>query len=142
LNNSAPSFWWREDDLHVLDFAFTGGVMYALADNIIYEFDDPSGADFEWYATTEIFNNGYLGNTITKKVKVEAKLEEGAAIDVYMKTQDDFELIDTYNYYSANRIVYKTYRVDRAERFQFKFVGRGQGKILSFARETITGSDV
>lgn len=144
-NNSAPSSWYKEDNLHVIDFAYTEGFLYALtASNQILKFNDSSSEEeITWEAETEEFNNNYLGNVSTYKIKIEALLSEGSEIDVYLKVSGgEYEFLDTCYYEKQSPHNYKIYMLPaRSESFQVKFAGRGNAQVLSLVREVSVSTD-
>lgn len=143
LLGSVYSPWYVEDDLQVIDFANSNGVLYALtADNKIIRFNDNSdGEVVEWYAETEKMDYDYMGHTISLKLKIEAELEKDAVIKVYINPDNrGYQLKDVY--ISDGLKHYSTIiEPERANYFQIKIEGKGNAKIMSIAREFIVGMD-
>jgi hypothetical protein len=134
--------WYLEDDLNVLDFAIINNTLYALAsDNKIYKF----GAGTEivsWEAETDRFTERYLGMKATSKIKIEAELEYGSKVSVYIRNDDsNYRPLSSftqtgYGYFAA-------YELPRdAFWFQLKLTGIGPCKIYSINREIIVRSDI
>jgi hypothetical protein len=145
LFGSGNSPWYVEDDIQVIDFARVNEVLYALtADGRILKFNDDSDNEVvQWYAETEKFDYNYLGNTISLKVKIEAELEAGASIRIYIRTGEGlYQLKDTYVYDEPRHKYYTTViEPERAESFQIKIEGEGKAKVLSVVRDFLIGSD-
>jgi hypothetical protein len=145
LLGSGNSPWYVEDDIQVIDFARVNEVLYALtADGRILKFNDDSDNEVvQWYAETEKFDYNYLGNTISLKVKIEAELEAGASIRIYIRTGEGlYQLKDTYVYDEPRHKYYTTViEPERAESFQIKIEGEGKAKVLSVVRDFLIGSD-
>lgn len=145
LLGSEYSPWYLEDDLHVIDFANSNGVLYALTtDNKIIRFNDNSDNEVvEWYAETDQINYDYLGNTISLKLKIEAELEEGSSIRVYIRPENGiYELKDSYVCDKPGRTYHTTIiKPERTSYFQIKIEGTGRAKVHSIVREFLIGSD-
>lgn len=134
--------WNQEDtDLHIYDFAVVNNKLYAITATKIYKFD--SGTEVvTWEAETDRLSEQYLGMKAAGKIKVEAELESGSSLLVYIRTDSsDYRLVGTfatlgYNFFAA----YELPR--RAFWFQIKLVGTGPCKVYSVNREIIVDSDV
>lgn len=143
LLGSAYSPWYVEDDLQVIDFARYNDILYALtADNKILKFNDSSdGEVVEWYAETEKMDYDYMGHTISLKLKLEAELEKGAVLKVYINPDDKgYELKEVY-VSKGLRHLSIIITPERANYFQIKIEGKGNAKVMSIAREFIVGTD-
>lgn len=143
LLGSEYSPWYIEDDLQVIDFANSNGVLYALtADNKIIRFNDNSSNEVvEWYAETEKMDYDYMGHTISLKLKIEAELEQNAVIKIYIRSDNKgYELKDTY-VSDGLRHFSTIIEPERTNYFQIKIEGKGNAKIMSITREFIVGMD-
>jgi outer membrane protein assembly factor BamB len=133
--------WSREDSLQVTDFTLMDGYLYALAsDNKIYKFN--SGTEtIIWYFETEKLTNDYLGQKGTAEIKIEADLEEGTIMKVYLSLDDrDYSLVNTviktgHAYHKACVIPEDAYY------FKIKTYITGDGKVYSASRDIVIGAD-
>ena len=145
LSMESPSAWYREDNLQVKDFAYTGGVLYALTgDNKIIKFNSGSES-ISCEVETEEFDFDYMGQTITNKIKVEAKLNSGASMTVYLKVDGgSYVQVDTFSYASPAAVKYykSEFEPNRGERFQIKITWTGYVELMGIVRTVIVGSDV
>jgi membrane-bound inhibitor of C-type lysozyme len=134
-------WWYREDDLQVIDFTMMDGSLYALAsDNKIYRFDYGT-ENFTWWAETDRFTCSYQGHKGVAKVKIETELEANASLKVYLKLDDgSYSLVDVI---SATGYRYtKTYLIPQyAFCYQVKIEGKGIAKVYSLTTEVIVAAD-
>ena len=136
------NLWHVEDDLNVLDFTLMDGSLYALAsDNKIYRFNYGTEV-FSWEGYTDRLTEEYMGKKATSKIKVEAEIETGGSIAVWLSIDGG-----TYTLASMlNTVGYRFFKLDfipqDAFYFQIKFVGTGIAKIYSITRELIISSDM
>lgn len=146
LMGGEASAWYQEDNLQIIDFALSAGFLYALAsDGKLYKFS--SGTEVvDWEAETDYLNMGYLGQTITPQVKIEAEfLEAGSTLDVWLKPgAGAYMKIGTYPAPALPGPRYlNTYILPmRTDQIQLKFVGHGKVRLYSVVREVLVGSDV
>jgi hypothetical protein len=134
--------WHREDSLNVIDFAYCGGYMYALAsDNKIWKFN--SGTEVPaWYVESDRFTQKYLGRKATRDIKTELELETGSTVYIYTSIDGGaYSLKDT-----ITTVGYRyslTYAIpEDAFYMQIKIAGTGPAKIYSITRNIIVGSDL
>jgi hypothetical protein len=134
-------FWLREDDLQVTDFALLSGYLYALAsDNIIYKFN--SGSDtVSWYATTKEFTENVANKKGHGDLYFRVDLESSSSLKIYVRINNgSFTLVKSYS--SSDLSSFKVMLpIKRADHFQVKFMGTGEGKIYEMHRKFYVGSE-
>lgn len=121
--------WMPEDDLDVVSFTTLNQKVYAL-DSIgrILRFNDGE-EEIVWSAETKTWDDGLFENKRVKNVKLALKMENGSVASIYSKC-DDGEWVLEKTIENDNNSTYLTARaivnVNRARRFQLKFVGTGK----------------
>lgn len=133
--------WFREDGLHVIQFAKQNGVLYALtADGDILKFG--SGDEIvSWSGITEIFTEETQFKKGHNELFFRVELEPGSLISIYVKYGDgDFALVKTYDTpgYTAFTI---PLRITRADHFQVKIEGAGRAVVHQMIRNFYVGSE-
>jgi len=134
-------YWYREDSLHVVDFARLDDDLFALADNKIYKFN--SGTEVvSWEIESENFNEWYMGIKVNLSVTIMAELETGSSLSVYCS-------IDGGAYALKNTTTttgFRSYEIrivpQRCHSFKIKLVGTGKVKVFGFGRDVLLGSKV
>lgn len=133
--------WMQEDNLSVKDFALLDGFVYALSDNKIYKFN--SGNErVSWEAITKEYTEEINNKKGHSELMFRVDLEAGSALQVYVRVDNgSFSLVKSYstNNLSSFRVVVP---VRRADHFQIKLVGIGEGKIHQMTRKFNVGSEV
>ena len=144
--NTNSGLWIREDDLHVLDFAFVGDSFYALdADGILW---DLAGVDGEqetvlpWVAQTGILYYQMPNKKYTARYDVMLSAPDGSEVSAY--TQYDSNGIWRYHgtirFKGINSITFPI-RPRRCNHMELRLEGKGDVKLFSIARILEGGSD-
>lgn len=132
-------YWYREDNLNVVDFVQFDDNLYALSNNAIYKFN--SGNEVvQWEVESERFTDWYMGKKINKKVKIMAELEPKSTLYVYCKIDDGSYALVTSIMSSGFKIYEIPIMPRRGNTFKIKLAGSGRVKIYGFTREVILGS--
>lgn len=134
--------WYREDDLHVIDFARLGNDLYALAaDNIIYKFNSGDESP-SWEIESERFTEWHMGMKANLSVRVMVELEAGAVVDVHCSTDDGpyvlWKIITATGFMSYEMNV----KPERCHSLKIKLVGGGYAKVYGWGREVYAGSTI
>lgn len=134
--------WFQEDGLNAKDFTTLDGFVYALAsDNKIYKFN--SGDEkVSWEAVTKEFTEEIGEKKGYSELLFRVDLESGSNLLIYVKTDNgSYTLVKSYS--AAEMSSFKAMiPIKRADRFQVKIVGKGEGKVYQMQRKFHIGSDV
>lgn len=125
--------WMPEDDLDVVGFTSLNQKVYALDSMgriLMFNFGDE---EVVWSAETKTWDDGLFENKRVKSIRLSLKMESGSVASIYSKC-DDGEWMLEKTIENENDVTYLYTKaianVNRARRFQLKFVGTG--KILIY----------
>jgi hypothetical protein len=127
--------WVQEDNLNVVDFAYFGGYLHALAsDNKVWKF----GAGTEkvsWSATTKEFNEQVDNKKGYSDLFLRCDLTTGSSLNVYVKQDNgSFTLVKSHSVSNMSTVRIPL-KVEDCDRFQIKIEGSGQSTVYQMVRE-------
>jgi hypothetical protein len=137
--------WMPEDDLNIVGMTSLNHTVYALdSTGKIWAFNSGTEA-VEWSAETKVFDDNYYGKKKIKNIKLRLKMSSGTSVTIYSRRNDGLWSEEHTVYNAINEDLYKMVRkvinLNRAERYQLKFVGTGDVLIYG-EREFDIGSHV
>jgi len=135
------NIWRQEDTLQVKDFAYLDGYLYALAnDNKIYKFNSGSET-VTWTAITKEFTEKINNKKGHSQLNFRVDLEANSNLKVYVRVDNgSWTLKETYT--TTDLQSFKVpLKIERADHFQIKVIGEGDGKVHQMTRKFYTGSD-
>ena len=134
------NLWHIEDDLHVMDFTYFEGKLYALtSDGSILKFD--SGTErVEWEFETQDYTFDIPNSKSVRRLFIRAEMQPYTELDVYLRANNE-EYIRVANYSARDMTLFDfKVRVKKCDSFSLKFVGRGNVKILDIHGEVTVGT--
>lgn len=141
--------WHREDESHVLDWGWNGGLYRLDADGKMWFTggEPPEGAqaegDIESFAEFADFTEGSPNVKGTGKLLLRLELEEGARLTVAMQFDSDGVWREVKTLYAQRkRSVYLPIIPRRSDHFRIRLSGRGAWRLHSMTRESYTGSEL
>jgi hypothetical protein len=141
--------WYKEDSLQVLDFAVLNDYIYALTGSgtskslyALNKINTSSPENISWEFELSRLTEEYMGMKGTSKIKVEAELESGSTLSVYVRNDGgSYRLLNTFN--TSGYQYLKVHELPQnAFWFQIKIAGTGDCKIYSITRQIIVNSDI
>ena len=134
------NLWHIEDDLHIMDFTYFEGKLYALtSDGSILKFD--SGTErVEWEFETQDYTFDTPNTKSVRRLFIRAELEPYTELDVYLRANNE-EYLRVANYQARDMTLFDfKVRVKKCDSFSLKFAGRGNVKILDIHGEVTVGT--
>lgn len=134
--DAASNLWHREDDTHAVCFCFMEeSLLYAENDGEIWIIDGgDDDSEIEWYAELGPFDEYLEDKKVVSKLKARYTLEEGAYLDIFIKTDDsDWRLIQEYDN-SFDRAGMIRIVPQRCNKYSVRFEGKGRCRIESLVR--------
>lgn len=134
--------WWREDGLHVVDFAQDGDTLYCLAsDNKVYEFN--SGAEvIEWQLTLTDLSE--IGKTNKKNTTIYAAIyaEYDTEIEVFIsEDRQEFRRVASYRYENSS-VKNIPVSINAVSELKIKIKGNKYAEVYSVQKKVVGGGTV
>lgn len=139
--------WIREDDLHVLDFAFVGDSLYALdADGVLWDLLGAVGEKetrLPWVAQSGILYYEYPNRKYTSRYDIMLSAPKDTTISIYIQYDSDsvWRFSGKMRFRGLNSITFPI-RPRRCNHMELRLEGEGDAKLYSIARILEQGSDV
>lgn len=143
LYETRRNLWVLEDDLDIVDFARIGKDIYFLdASGDIYKHDSGTEEeDIEWLMVTKPFYETIDGRKIYSKLQMRLELPKKSYLTISARR-------DGGQWEQVHKIVGKGYDVftvrfmiNRCDKFELKFEGKGPATILGMSRIFTIGSE-
>ena len=137
--------WLKEDDLHCVDMAFSGGLVHLLsADGALYKvIPDGDLSDLEWSATLCPFNETVDERKVYSKFHLRVDLAEGSWLKVEIKRDNAVrwqQVYATHNHRARTMVIPVV--PERCDSVEIRVSGKGPCTIRTLIREFSMGSDV
>ncbi len=139
--DTLTGFWWREDDLQVIDFFSDGNIIYAIAaDGCLYKLN--SGIEtIEWYFT--ISDLSEIGATYKKNTKIIASIyaEYDTEIEIYVsEDRKPFKHVGMYRY--DNSVVKNIpISINPTSEFKLQVKGNKHAEIYNIEKTIVGGGN-
>lgn len=134
-------YWYREDNLHVVDFIQYNDSLCALSENFVYKFN--SGNEQVTWSFEMEFTENYMGKKINSNIKVTAELDTRSSFSIYYSTDDgEYRLARTCEYMSGYKLITVDITPERCDKFKLKIAGIGNVKIYELLRVISFGSAI
>lgn len=140
--DTLKNIWLQEDTLQVDDFTYFGGYLYGLSStNIIYKFN--SGTETVTYtAITKEYTEEISNKKGHSQLNFRVDLESGSTLTIWKRVDNgSWVSVKTYSTADLSSFIVPIL-IDRADHFQLKIVGVGEGKVYAVERIFHIGSDV
>ena len=151
IYDTQTGLWHIHDGLHVLDFAWMNGGLYALCDDgKLWFIGDsvfaPQGSTkeeaFDWFAETAKYRVSSPNRKRIQRAEMTAQLSEGASLSLYFSADDEpFRLVRTIDRpgdYSVPCPIIPR----RCDHFKLRIVGKGDAALFSLTTVTEPGSEI
>ena len=140
--------WARQDGLHALQFAQSGGELYAIdaASGGLLALNGRAGEreeDFDWECVSGVQAYEYPDRKTLSRYNIRARLQPGAQAAVYFEYDGSGEWVASgaLRHTGLNTAVLPV-RPRRCDHLRMKIAGRGGMELMSITRVLELGSDV
>lgn len=137
--------WLKEDAMHCVDMAFSGGHVHLLdAAGGLYKID-PAGdqGEIQWSATLCPFHETMDNRKVYSKFHLRLELSEGAWLQVEIRRDNDTRWQQVYAGHNKRaRTVTIPVMPARCDSVEIRVSGKGKCLLRTLVREFSTGSDV
>lgn len=146
--DTEKGLWSRQDGLHALQFAWSGGELYALdADSgALYALHGRAGQreeSFHWECVSGVQAYEYPDRKTLSRYNIRARLRPGAQVTLYFEYDGSGEWVEsgTLRHSGLNTATLPV-RPRRCDHLRLKLAGSGEMELMSITRVLELGSDV
>lgn len=131
--------WYRDDDLHIIDFTYHDNFLYALAnDGNIYKFG--SGTErVSWEFETQEFDYKISQRKTINELQIRMEMEPDATADVYISYDGkSYTLLKRITHSPYSNLVNIGLPINSCEKFQLKVVGEAYVLVREIYKSVVT----
>ena len=148
--DTRTQLWFKEDNLHVTDFAWLRGLYYLDAEGNMWCNGDtiapPQGASPEAEVRSSVEFGDFAEDSLDRKgvsrLHARVELDKGAHITFYVKYDSSGEWVKVKTITATQKTsVYMPLVLNRCDHYRIKIEGVGAWKLFSLAREFYIGSE-
>jgi hypothetical protein len=140
--DESKRIWCKEDDLHVIYFAYIGGNLYYITDNSIKTISGTDNEIIKWYGEFGDFQEKTPNAKYLSKLYFNVELEPNSTfeVDIMYDNRGDWQKIATI--YSKEKRKHKVLvKPRRCDYYKIRISGVGQCRLYSMVKSYIEGSD-
>lgn len=144
LYETTYNIWVCEDTIEAIDFARIGKDMYFLTKDGEVFLEDTGEEDktLDWYAVTKPFYETINGRKVNSKLQLRVELPKGSHFSVYSRCDGKtWKKVSTI-FGNTNNVIPMRFAIERCDKFELKFEGKGKCTILGMNRMFMVGSDM